>query len=273
MGNEIGNKLEPPRLGFRRKKKAEQEPAVVAERTSHQPPQTPTDRAAREAEPKREAERRFAPKAAGEQSTAQTRDREPAPSPKPEPTPSPEPGAEATQVLPSTDSTPTTRIEEPVADAAHPKPTTPRPRPPKKPKPVAAEPKPRVRREPLMAFSGHPAAAVSGLAVGLFMVLAIWACEAVSQASRGTTSLGRAGFPLLIAIFILAVVIGALLLRFFDTPSPGSASFLGTGLVAVLAILFLSDRADSAVGAVVVVVLAIASFVLARWVSVRYIGD
>jgi hypothetical protein len=112
---------------------------------------------------------------------------------------------------------------------------------------------------------------VAGLVVGLFLVVAVWGCEQISESVRNTSSLGRAGFPLLLGIFIVAVVAGAFLLRAGAVPSPGSVSFLGTGLVSVLTILFLTDHVDTAWGAAVVVVLTLGSFVLARWVTVRYV--
>lgn len=138
------------------------------------------------------------------------------------------------------------------------------PRPAKKAK-AAREP----REAPIS--DGPLAAGLTGLAVGLFLVVAVWVCEQISQQMRGTTSLGRAGLPLLVAIFVLAVVGGMLLLRLAKTPSPGSTSFLATGLVAVLTVLFLGDHDDTLWAGVVVVVLAIAAFLLSRWITVRYI--
>ncbi|MEX0427927.1 hypothetical protein AB3X52_09870 [Nocardioides sp. DS6] len=213
MGNELGNKLEPPRLGLRRKK------------------------ATRERQPQETGSEATQPLATADETASPVKASTPAPA-EPEPTQDIEP--EPTQVIePEPDPTPTRE--------------------------------PRTPRLPAVALTGHPAGAVAGLVVGLFMVLAVWACEQVSQSTRGTTSLGRAGFPLLLAIFILAVVIGMLLLRRFRTPSPGSTSFLGAGLVAVLSLLFLTDHIDSVGGSAIVVVLAAVSYVLARWVSVRYL--
>jgi len=209
MGNELGNKLEPPRLSFRRRK------------TGTARPETEVDGQTDEQ--------------IDEQIDEQVN----------------EPADEATRVL------------EPVETAPEP-PKASQPRRPAREVQIPSLPGP---------LQGHPAAALTGLVVGLFMVLAVWGCEQLSQSVRGTTSLGRAGLPLLLAIFILAVVIGALLLRSSRTPSPGSTSFLGTGLVSVLTILFLTDHVDSVWGSVVVVALAVGSFVLARWVSVRYMDS
>ena len=163
-----------------------------------------------------------------------------------------------------------TQVLEPVAA----EPTT--AEPDKAPTPArAAKPatksKPAKKPRDIPVSDGHLAAALVGLVVGLFLAVAVWLCEEISQQTRGTSSLGSAGFPLLVGVFILAVVGGAALLRLAKTPSPGSVSFLGTGLVAVLAMLFLSDHTDSFASAVVVVVVAIAAFLLSRWVTVRYI--
>ncbi|MFI2707174.1 hypothetical protein ACH5WX_06480, partial [Nocardioides sp. CER28] len=124
-------------------------------------------------------------------------------------------------------------------------------------------------RRPL---NGHLAAAGAGLVVGAFLVLAtlggLQACESI----RGTTSCGGGpGFLLLVLIVVVAVVIGALLLRWAQVPSAGSISFLAVALVSVLTVLFLLDELDQVTGAVVVGVLTIASYLLAHWVTVRYI--
>jgi len=122
-------------------------------------------------------------------------------------------------------------------------------------------------------LTGHPAAGATGLAVGLFLVLAVFAVERISQAVRGTSSLGGPGMLVLLGIFIVAVVGGAYVLQQFRIPSPGSISFLATGLVAVLAITFLTENMTTLWGGLVVLVLSVAAFVLSRWVTVNYIDQ
>lgn len=234
MGNDLGNRLEPPKLGFRRKKeKAGRTPADDSRDERTEPAEETPD-------------------------TADTARLEPVDDDRWKPK---EPGEEPTQVLPAQAAGP-----EQAAEPEHPGPDEKPAKAGRVPKPPKA---PRPARE--LPLDGHTAAAVTGLVVGLWLVVSVWGCEQLSQAARGTTSLGRAGFPLLLGIFVIGVVGGGLLLRAFGTPSPFSIGFLGTGLVSVLSILFLTDHVDSLWGAVVIVVLAVASFVLARWVSVRYI--
>jgi hypothetical protein len=227
MGNDLGNKLEPPKLGFKRKRTtATSDTSEPADAVETEPLAAVPDTQEQPALPDNE------------------RESEPRPS--------------MTARLPRLPKLPSREKA-----AAEPEPA----REPKAPKPPKA---PREPRE-VPVSDGPLAAGLVGLVVGVFLVVAVWLCEQLSQQSRGTTSLGGAGFPLLVGIFILAVVGGALLLRLAKTPSPGSVSFLATGLVAVLSMLFLADHSDSFVAGVVVVVLAIAAFVLSRWVSVRYI--
>jgi hypothetical protein len=154
---------------------------------------------------------------------------------------------------------------------AAPEPTEPEPtdatEPAKQPKPARP---PRELRLP--ALSGLQAAAFAGLVVGAFLVLATFGSLRGCSALRGTSTCGgAAGFPLLLAIGIVAVVIGAALLRAFRITSPGSDSFLAVALVAVLTTLFLGSHYDAWWMFVVVPVLTLAAFSLAHWVSVNLI--
>lgn len=214
MGNDAGNKLEAPRLGFRRRKSSTTE--------SEAPEPITTEKESRE-QPEKESETASGPRLLNAVVRRAAK-------------PAAEPGTKA------------------------------------EPKAATSSKEPAPAREPreVPISDGPLAAALVGLVVGVFLVAAVWVCEQISQQSRGTTSLGRAGVPLLLAIFVLAVVGGTLLLRLAKTPSPGSISFLATALVAVLALLFIGDR-DSLWAGIVVVILAIAAFVLARWVTLRYI--
>jgi hypothetical protein len=112
--------------------------------------------------------------------------------------------------------------------------------------------------------------ALSGLLAVLLAVGASNGCESI----RGTSSCGG-GFGLLALVAILAieVLIGANLLKAWRVSDPFSTSFLGVGLVAMLAMLFFLDVIDSGSMLVVIPVLTALSFVLSWWVTVRFVDE
>jgi hypothetical protein len=142
---------------------------------------------------------------------------------------------------------------------------------PKAPKPPKPAKEPRERRINLGTPSGLSAAVMIGAIVGAFMALAIWFSGTVSQWTRGTSSLGDKGAIVLIAVFALAVVVGGYLLRLASARSPFTISFLGSALVAVLSMLFLTDLFNHAWGVIIVVILTAAAYALAYWVTTNYI--
>jgi len=185
----------------------------------------------------------------GEQPTAKS---EPGTMPQDEHQTEPEP-------LAPTEPEATAVLDEPV-----PAPTE-RPKPAKEPKP----PKP-ARTTPIL--SGTQAAAFAGLLVGAFLVLATYGSLNLCSTVRGASTCGgSAGFPLLLAIGIVAVVGGGALLRMFRVASPVGDSFLAVALVAVLTVLFLHNHYDAWWMIIAVPVLTILAFLLAHWVSVTYI--
>ncbi|GAB7003601.1 hypothetical protein JCM18899A_10720 [Nocardioides sp. AN3] len=134
---------------------------------------------------------------------------------------------------------------------------------------VHHSPPPRTARRRLNA---HLAAALAGLVVGAFLVLAtlggLNACESI----RGTASCGGGpGSLLLLLIVVLAVFIGAAVLRWASVPSATSISVLAVALVSVLSMLFLTDALDQLTGAVAVGILSVAAYLLAHWVTARYL--
>jgi hypothetical protein len=142
------------------------------------------------------------------------------------------------------------------------------PRAPKESK----EPKePIQRRINLGTPSGLSAAVMIGAIVGAFMALAVWFSGTVSQWTRGTSSLGDKGAIILIAVFALAIILGGYLLRLAAARSPFTISFLGSALVAVLSMLFLTDVFAHAWGVIIVVILSAAAYALAYWVTTNYI--
>jgi len=190
----------------------------------------------------------------------------------------------------------TTAGAEPVtAEPVTPEPVTPEPLAPEPelaPEPVAAEPAPvkpatpatapapekapRPRRErrglPTVRLTGMQMAGVAGILVGLFLVLATYGSLHLCATVRGAeTCGGKAGFPLLLAIGILAVVGGGALLRLGGVRSPMGDSFLGVALVAVITVLFLGDHYDATWMLIAVPLLSLLAYLLAHWVSVKYI--
>jgi hypothetical protein len=134
---------------------------------------------------------------------------------------------------------------------------------------AATEPDEEPRRQPL---NGHLAAALAGLVVGAFLVLATFGGFQGCESVRGTTSCGGGpGFLLLLLIVALAVALGAGVLRALGTPSAGSISFLAVALVAVLTLLFLLDSLEDITGGVVVGALTVGAYLLSHWVTVRYL--
>lgn len=149
------------------------------------------------------------------------------------------------------------------------------PKPPKAPKAAKApaparEPRPPAEdREPIV--TGRVAAALTGLLVGAAMVAAtagsLKACEAV----QGTASCGAAGFPILLAIVVAAVVIGSALLRAFRVPDAGSTSFLAVGSLAVIALLVFIDVLDRWWMIIVIPLVGVATYLLSHWVTTTFI--
>jgi hypothetical protein len=126
----------------------------------------------------------------------------------------------------------------------------------------------RRRRTPrLRRLGGMPAALLTGVIVGLGLVGLTWAALRGCEAIQGTPSCGGTGYPMLVAILALLVVVGWLLLRLNRVPEPGSTSFLAVGLTAVLALLFLVDSLMDHAMIVVLPVLCAGAFAAAYWVT------
>ncbi len=167
-----------------------------------------------------------------------------------------------------------------------PGPAAPPPAPGPEPAPTAVQPIASTDAEPgvtgesaatswterIPVFAGRQAAAVTGLLVGL-LVVAITAgvmrgCEVV----RGTSTCGGGpGFLLLVATMIVSIYAGALLLRLWGEPEPGSTSFLAVSLVAVASLLFFINVLLSWWMVVVVPLTSVGAFLLSHWVTTTYI--
>ena len=188
--------------------------------------------------------------------------------------PAPEEAPDATAVLPAQPSAPrrpraTRRTPDGDVDVVHAPGAV---RTDEAPAETPAKPArvPRVPRS-TPSLPGRAAAVVAGLGAGLALLGFTWlgfqGCEAV----RGTSSCGTGpGMVALAVIFVLAVVVGAVLLSLFDVPDPGATSFLGTGLTGVVYLLLLGAL-DNWTVLVVVPVVTAATFLLSWWVTTTYV--
>jgi hypothetical protein len=134
------------------------------------------------------------------------------------------------------------------------------------PEPASA---PRPRRQ-LPTVGGMPAAVITGAVVGVVIVGLTWSSLRLCELVRGTSSCGNPGFLVLLAIVVLAVLLGRLLLRTFGAADPGSTSLLGVGLVTVAALLFLVDLLFAWWMILVIPLVAMASYALAHWVTATF---
>jgi hypothetical protein len=141
-------------------------------------------------------------------------------------------------------------------------PLTPPPAPP-----VPDEPRPP--REPWLG--GRPAAVLTGLVVGALIVGATAGSLRLCTEVKGTSSCGGPGFFLLVAILVVAVLIGTGLLRLAHVSEPGSTSFLAVGLLSVVALLFLVGSIFEWWMIIVIPLVSVATFLLSHWVTSTYI--
>ena len=112
--------------------------------------------------------------------------------------------------------------------------------------------------------------ALSGLATVALAIGATRGCEAVRDNSSCG---GGVGLLALVAILAIEVLIGANLLKAWRISDPFSTSFLGVGLVAIIAMLTFLDSLDSVWMLLVIPALTAAAFLLSWWVTVRIIDE
>jgi hypothetical protein len=141
------------------------------------------------------------------------------------------------------------------------------------PDPAAATMPPRPARPPRAGpvLPGRAAAAVAGLLVGALIVGLTAASFELCSWLQGTNSCGGPGIFLLLAILVLAVVLGTVVLRLFEVPEPGSTSFLAVGLTSVVALLFLVDALFEWWMLIVIPLVSVATFVLSHWVTATFV--
>jgi len=133
----------------------------------------------------------------------------------------------------------------------------------------AAPREPRGPREPWL--TGLAAAVATGIVVGLFAVALTAGGERTCEAVQGTSSCGQAGYPMVLAILVAAVLLGGALLRWSQVPDPTSTSFLAVGLLAVVALLFLIDQLDSWWMLLVIPLVSATTYAGSHWVTTAVI--
>ena len=113
--------------------------------------------------------------------------------------------------------------------------------------------------------------ALAGLLVGALIVGLTAASFELCSRIQGTNSCGGPGFFLLVAILVLAVVLGTVVLRLCRCPEPGSTSFLAVGLTSVIALLFLIDQLFEWWMIIVIPLVSVATFLLSHWVTATFV--
>jgi hypothetical protein len=155
--------------------------------------------------------------------------------------------------------------------------TAPEPAAAPAPAPVATAPTPTPSsaaeppRAPL-SIDGRVAAGVTGLVVGLLVVLLTAGSLRLCESVRGVSTCGGGpGFVLLVAVMVAMVLLGGTLLRLARVPDPMSTSFLAVGLTCVLSLLFLVDVLDEWWMVIVIPVITVSTFLLSHWVTTSVI--
>lgn len=131
----------------------------------------------------------------------------------------------------------------------------------------------RARREVrLPNLPALPAVLLVGAVVGVTAVLMTFGSLRLCDAATGTASCGGGpGLLMLLAILIALTYLGGWLLRAFGISDAGSTSFLAVGLVAVVAMLFLTDSLDEWSGAVLVPVVTVLAYAVSWRVTANLV--
>jgi len=122
-----------------------------------------------------------------------------------------------------------------------------------------------------MRLPGAVTALLTGAVVGLALVGLTDASLGLCTAARGTSSCGKPGIVLLLAITLVAIGLGALLLRVLGVATYGSTSFLGVGLLAVLVLLALLPVLEHWWVLIVVPGVAMLTYLAAWWLTTTYV--
>ena len=184
---------------------------------------------------------------------------EPIPTPAPEPTPAPQPDP----VLVARAALDEPEETSVLAQIAAPPPQQEvTPEPPKPPK-VKRERKPLV----LPRINSYVAAVIAGAVCGLIAVVLSVGAQRGCESVRGVGSCGGLGVVALLVIVAVEVFVGALILKAFQVSDATGTSFLGVGIVTVLALVFFLSSLDSGWMFLVLPVLTALSFAASNWVT------
>ena len=118
---------------------------------------------------------------------------------------------------------------------------------------------------------GRVAAAIAGLVAGAVIVGLTTASFSLCEAIQGTDSCGGPGIFLLLAILVLAVVVGTAILKLCQVGEGGSTSFLAVGLTSVIALLFLIDQLFEWWMLIAIPLVSVATFLLSHWVTSTFV--
>jgi hypothetical protein len=125
----------------------------------------------------------------------------------------------------------------------------------------------------LPELAASTAALLVGGLVGLLgcalTYLGLQGCELAT----GTGSCGGPGLLVLVVILVAMVVAGAFALRALRVPDAGNVSFLGVGIMTVIALVFLIDYLYDPWMFLVVPVVSAVCYALARWITTLYAED
>lgn len=137
----------------------------------------------------------------------------------------------------------------------------------------AAAPDEGGRSFSLPPLTGRIAAITTGAVVGLVLTFATYLTMAGCELVRGTSSCGRPGFFLVLALLALMVLLGAVLLRAWGVTDPGSTSLLAVGVLVVVVLVVLIDVVFSAWMFIIVPLVSVGSYWLSYWVTSRFVDE
>jgi hypothetical protein len=155
-------------------------------------------------------------------------------------------------------------------------------------RPPAAEPEPAVETEPAPEPAPRPvpreprwrlpvlnpwvATVVTGLVVGLAGTVLTYLSLQGCQAVRGTQTCGGPGVGILVVILALMALLGGVLLAWWKvSENPRATSLLAIGVLCVVVMVTLLEELFSGWMFLVVPVLAVVSYLIAQWVTTRYV--
>jgi hypothetical protein len=109
--------------------------------------------------------------------------------------------------------------------------------------------------------------AVVGLLCGFATVALVWLSERSCERFRDTANCGAFGFPLLVGIVVVAMVLGGLALSRLAMPHSRLVAFLGVAFMVALVVAFLTGHLDAPWILAAVPALTAVTFLLANLVA------